>query len=225
MMVPVGRLIVLRNTEKQDLIRAIAFLTWPALTAPVLGPPLGGLITTYASWRWIFFLNIPLGLVGLALALVLIPNARGAATGRFDWRGFVVTGLASFGLMYSLESIARNRIDWRITVPLVAASLVAAVYGIRHARRAAHPLLDLTPFALPTFAITVGGGLLVRAAIAAAPFLLPLMFQLAFGLDPLTSGLAAARRVRRKSRHEARDQPGAADLRLPPHPARQRTAS
>ncbi len=189
MMVPVGRLIVLRNTEKQDLIRAIAFLTWPALTAPVLGPPLGGLITTYASWRWIFFLNIPIGLVGLSLALVLIPNARGASTGRFDWRGFVVTGLASFGLMYSLESIARNRIDWRITVPLVAASLVAAVYGIRHARRVAHPLLDLTPFALPTFAITVGGGLLVRAAIAAAPFLLPLMFQVGFGLDPLTSGL------------------------------------
>ena len=105
---------------------------------------------------------------------MLIPNERGAATGRFDWKGFVVTGLASFGLMYSLESIARNRIDWRITVPLLAASVFAAVYGIRHARRVAHPLLDLTPFALPTFAITVGGGLLVSAAISAAPFLLPL---------------------------------------------------
>jgi MFS family permease len=193
MMVPVGRLIVLRNTEKQDLIRAIAFLTWPALTAPVIGPPLGGFITTYSSWPWIFLLNVPLGIVGLALALILIPNSRGAATGPFDWRGFLVTGFASFGLMYSLESIARNRIDWRITAPLLAASVCAGIYGIRHARRATHPLLDLTPFALPTFAITVRGGLLIRTAISAAPFLLPLMFQLAFGLDPLASDCCCSR--------------------------------
>src|ERR1700733_3099953 len=111
MMVPVGRLIVLRNTEKPDLIRAIAFLTWPALTAPVIGPPLGGLITTYSSWPWIFLLNVPLGIIGLALALILIPNSRVAATGPFDWSGFLITGFASFGLMYSLESIARSRID------------------------------------------------------------------------------------------------------------------
>src|ERR1700676_1399494 len=160
MMVPVGRLIVLRSTEKEHLIRAIAFLTWPALTAPVVGPPLGGLITTYSSWPWIFLLNVPLGIIGLALALNLIPNSRGEA-GSFDCRGFVVTGFASFGLMYSLESIASNRIDWRITGPLLAASIAAGIYGIRHARRAVHPLLDLTPFALPTFAITVRGGLLI----------------------------------------------------------------
>ncbi|HEV7981551.1 MAG TPA: MFS transporter [Xanthobacteraceae bacterium] len=189
MMVPVGRLIVLRNTEKQDLIRAIAFLTWPALTAPVIGPPLGGLITTYSSWPWIFLLNVPLGIIGLALALILIPNSRVAATGPFDWSGFLITGLASFGLMYSLESIARSRIDWRIATLLLAASVGTGFYGIRHARRAAHPLLDLTAFALPTFAITVRGGVLIRTAISAAPFLLPLMFQLAFGLDPLASGL------------------------------------
>ena len=110
MMVPVGRLIVLRNTEKPDLIRAIAFLTWPALTAPVVGPPLGGLITTYSSWPWIFLLNVPLGIIGLALALNLIPNSRGEAAS-FDWRGFLITRFASFGVMYSLESIAHNRVD------------------------------------------------------------------------------------------------------------------
>ncbi len=189
MMVPVGRLIVLRNTEKEHLVRMIAYLTWPALTAPVVGPPLGGLITTYSSWQWIFLLNVPLGLIGLVLALILIPNTRGAGTAAFDWSGFALTGLASFSLMYSLESIGRNRIDWFITGPLLGLSLGAGIYAVRHALRVAHPLLDLSPFRLPSFAITVSGGTLFRAAISAAPFLLPLMFQLAFGLNPLDSGL------------------------------------
>jgi EmrB/QacA subfamily drug resistance transporter len=189
MMVPVGRLIVLRSTEKEHLIRAIAFLTWPALTAPVVGPPLGGLITTYSSWPWIFLLNVPLGAIGLALALILIPNARGEGRARFDWSGFLLTGLASLGLIYSLESISRNTIDWFVTGPLLAASLAAGFQAVRHALRVAHPLLDLSPFRIPSFAITVGGGVLFRAAISAAPFLLPLMFQLAFGLNPFDSGL------------------------------------
>jgi MFS family permease len=188
-MVPVGRLIVLRNTEKQHLVRMIAYLTWPALTAPVVGPPLGGLITTYSAWQWIFLLNVPLGLIGLALALVLIPNTRGEGGGGFDWTGFVLTGLASFSLMYSLESIGRNRIDWFVTVPLLCVSVGAGIYAVRHALRAVHPLLDLSPFRVPSFAVTVSGGVLFRAAISAAPFLLPLMFQLAFGLNPLDSGL------------------------------------
>ena len=189
MMVPVGRLVVLRNSEKQHFVRMIAYLTWPALTAPVVGPPLGGFITTYSSWQWIFLLNVPLGVAGLGLALVLIPNTRGESQEGFDWRGFALTGLASFSLMYSLESIGRNRIDWLVTIPLLGAALGAGIYALRHARRAAHPLLDLTPFRVPSFAITVSGGVLFRAAISAAPFLLPLMFQLAFGLDPLDSGL------------------------------------
>jgi EmrB/QacA subfamily drug resistance transporter len=189
MMVPVGRLIVLRNTEKEHLVRMIAYLTWPALTAPVVGPPLGGLITTYSAWQWIFLLNVPLGLIGLALALMLIPNTRGEGRGSFDWSGFALTGLASFGLMYSLESIGRNRIDWFVTAPLLGVSIGAGAYAIRHALRATHPLLDLSAFRVPSFAVTVAGGTLFRAAISAVPFLLPLMFQLAFGLSPLDSGL------------------------------------
>jgi EmrB/QacA subfamily drug resistance transporter len=188
MMVPVGRLIVLRNTEKEHLIRAIALLTWPALAAPVIGPPLGGLIVTYASWPWIFLLNVPLGLMGLACALSLVPNTRHDRRGPFDWSGFLWTGLASLALMYSLESLARNG-DWRMTGPFLAISAAAGVYAVRHARRSPHPLLDLSSFRVPSFAITVTGGVLFRAAISAAPFLLPLMFQLAFGLDPLSSGL------------------------------------
>jgi EmrB/QacA subfamily drug resistance transporter len=188
MMVPVGRLIVLRTTEKAELLRVIAFLTWPALTAPVIGPPLGGFITTYSSWHWIFLLNVPLGAIGLALALALVPNVRGAARA-FDWRGFLLTGVASFGLMYGLESVGRGRVDWRFTAPLIAVGLAAGIYALRHAHRAPHPLLDLSPFRVPTFAVTVSGSILVRSAISAAPFLLPLMFQLAFGLDPFDSGL------------------------------------
>ena len=189
MMVPVGRLIVLRNTEKQHFVRIIAYLTWPALTAPVVGPPLGGFITTYSSWQWIFLLNVPLGVVGLGLALILIPNTRGEGRAGFDWSGFALTGLASFSLMYGLEAIGRNRIDWFITAPLLCAGLGAGIYAVRHARRAADPLLDLTLFKVPSFAVTVGGGVLFRTAISAVPFLLPLMFQLAFGLSPLDSGL------------------------------------
>src|SRR5262249_27348299 len=154
MMVPVGRLIVLRNTEKEHFVRMIAYLTWPALTAPIVGPPLGGLITTYSAWQWIFLLNVPLGLIGLALALILIPNTRGERKGAFDWSGFALTGLASFSLMYSLESIGRNRIDWLITGPLLGVSVGAGIYAVRHALRVPHPLLDLSPFRVQSFAVT-----------------------------------------------------------------------
>jgi MFS family permease len=167
----------------------IAYLTWPALTAPVVGPPLGGLITTYSSWHWIFLLNVPLGVAGLGLALVLIPNSRGEGRGRFDWSGFALTGLASFSLMYGLEAIGRGRIDWFVAAPLLCVGLGAGAYAVRHALRAVHPLLDLAAFKVPSFAVTVSGGVLFRTAISAVPFLLPLMFQLAFGLSPLDSGL------------------------------------
>jgi EmrB/QacA subfamily drug resistance transporter len=189
MMVPVGRLIVLRNTEKQHFVRMIAYLTWPALAAPVIGPPLGGLITTYTSWPWIFLLNVPLGVAGLALALALIPNSRGERKGGFDWIGFALTGFASFSLMYSLEAIGRTRVDWYITAPLIAAGAASGTIALRHALRAAHPLLDLAAFKVPSFAVTVGGGLMFRLAISAVPFLLPLMFQIGFGLNPLDAGL------------------------------------
>ncbi len=189
MMVPVGRLIVLRNTEKQHFVRMIAYLTWPALAAPVVGPPLGGFITTYSSWPWIFLLNVPLGAAGLALARVLIPNAKGGRSGGFDWTGFALTGVASFSLMYSLEAIGRSTINWLVTAPLIGVGVAASVGSLHHALRAADPLLDLRAFKVPSYAVTVSGGMLFRLAISAVPFLLPLMFQLGFGLSPLDSGL------------------------------------
>jgi EmrB/QacA subfamily drug resistance transporter len=189
MMVPTGRLIVLRNAEKHHLMRAIAYLTWPALSAPILGPPLGGLITSYTSWRWIFFLNIPLGLVAVALALALIPNVRGAGRGPFDWLGFGMTGLAGAGLIYSVESIGRGHMGATVSGLMFTLSLGMGVVSVRHMLRSKHPLIDLHPFQVPTFMIAVRGGILFRAAIAALPFLLPLLFQLVFGLDPFASGL------------------------------------
>jgi len=189
MMVPVGRLIVLRNTEKQHLMAAIAYLTWPALAAPILGPPLGGLITTYASWRWIFLLNVPLGLTGLGLALALIPNVRGEGRGPFDWAGFALTGIAGFGLIYSLETIGRGGASLPLASAALLASLAVAGAAVWHALHTPHPLLDLNPFRVATFRIAVRGGTVFRAAITALPFLLPLMFQVAFGLDPFASGL------------------------------------
>ena len=189
MMVPTGRLIVLRNTEKQHLMRAIAYLTWPALSAPILGPPLGGLITAYASWRWIFLLNVPLGLLATVLALALIPNVRGQGRGPFDWLGFALTGLACAGLIYSLESVGRGHASWVAGSFMLALSLGVGALTVRHMLRTAHPLLDLQPFNVSTFMIAVRGGIAFRAAIAALPFLLPLLFQLVFGLDPFASGL------------------------------------
>jgi EmrB/QacA subfamily drug resistance transporter len=189
LMVPTGRLIVLRNTEKQHLMRAIAYLTWPALSAPILGPPLGGLITSYASWRWIFLLNIPLGLIAMAVALALVPNVRGGGRGPFDWPGFALTGLAGLGLIYSLETVGHGRLSGAASGFMLAASLAIGLLAVRHMLRAAHPLLDLSAFRVPTFMIALRGGIAFRAAIAALPFLLPLLFQLAFGLDPFASGL------------------------------------
>src|ERR1700722_14497154 len=112
MMVPVGRLVVLRTTEKHNLIHSIAYITWPGLVAPILGPPVGGFITTYASWHWIFFLNVPLGIIGITLALFWINNSKVEEQKPFDWAGFVLTGTACTTFMYGLELIGREAPHW-----------------------------------------------------------------------------------------------------------------
>ena len=107
-MVPAGRLVVLRTTAKQDLLRSIAYITWPGLAAPILGPPVGGFITTYASWRWIFFLNVPLGILGVILAVLLILSSGDHQKRPFDWLGFLGSGTACAGLMYGLDLTGRH---------------------------------------------------------------------------------------------------------------------
>ncbi len=188
LMVPVGRLVVLRTTEKKDLVRSIAYITWPGLAAPVIGPPVGGFITTYSSWRWIFYLNVPLGLIGIALALVWIKNAPGHSR-RFDWPGFALAGSACTSIMYSLELLGQQHVRWTAAGSFLGYGVVAGWAGVWHMRRATHPLIHFETLRHRTFAVVIWGGSLFRLAISVSPFLLPLMFQIAFGLSAFQSGL------------------------------------
>lgn len=189
MMVPVGRLVVLRITEKKDLMRSIAYITWPGLMAPVLGPPLGGFITTYSSWRWIFYLNVPLGVAGTVLALLWTDNERENTERRFDWLGFALAGSACIAFMYSLELMGQQTSRWLTVWGLLGYSLLAGALAALHMRRTEHPLIDFACLKRQTFAVSIWGGSLFRVGIMASPFLLPLMFQVAFGLNAFQSGL------------------------------------
>jgi EmrB/QacA subfamily drug resistance transporter len=189
MMVPVGRLAILRSTEKYELIGAIATITWPGLAAPVLGPPLGGFITTYASWHWIFFLNVPLGLIAFVLTLRLMPNEKGGARRSFDGVGFILTGVACFALMYSLDLVSRDGASWPAASLLILGSLAAGGLGVLHARHRKYPLVDLRALSVHSYAVTIWGGSVFRIAIGSIPFLLPLLFQVGFGLSAFASGL------------------------------------
>ncbi|WP_162591136.1 MFS transporter [Variovorax sp. PBL-E5] len=187
LMVPVGRLIVLRSTPKSELVKAIATITWPGLAAPVLGPPLGGWIASTWSWHWIFFLNVPLGACAIFFALRWIDGAPGGRR-PFDWPGFVASGVGLAALMYGLDLMSHSPIDWAMAGALAVIGSCALGYALWHMRRAAHPLVNLSVFGVRTFRTSVAGGSLFRIAIGSAPFLLPLMFQLAFGFSMVASG-------------------------------------
>ena len=191
MMSPVGRLVVLRTSEKKDLLRALSTLVWPALFAPVLGPPLGGLITSMASWRWIFYVNLPVGLVGMALVMAYIPNHKSDERTPFDTVGFLLMAAALGCLTYGLDLIGRRSgSSLAIGAGLILTSLAIGWAAVRHVRRARHPLVSLEALKLRSFFVScVSGGTLSRAAISATPFLLPLMFQVGYGLSPVRSGL------------------------------------
>ena len=189
MMVPVGRLVVLRTTEKANLVGAIALLTWPALAAPVLGPPLGGLLTTYASWRWVFLINVPFGVAAIIFARLMMPNLRTADRRPFDLAGFLLSGAALAAFMEGLELLAQPNTPWSYGVACGMAGLALGGGALRHAQRAAHPMLNLTALRVQTFAATIAGGTIFRVTIGSAPFLLPLLFQVGFGLDAFHAGL------------------------------------
>ncbi len=189
MMVPVGRLVLLKTVPRSELVRAMSYVSLPAMLGPVTGPPLGGFIATYGSWRWIFFINIPIGVIGLVLVNLFIEDFRETGTRPFDIRGFVLTGIGLASLAFGFETIGRGAVPATLTVGLLAAGMLLMTLYVRHANQAEFPVIDLTLMKIPTYAAATIGGFLFRMGMGALPFLLPLMLQIGFGLSAVKSGL------------------------------------
>ena len=189
MMTPVARLVLVRSTPRHELVSAMAWLTIPALIGPISGPPLGGFLTTYLSWHWIFWINVPIGIIGIVLVTKFLPADTGRNERPIDVWGLILSGLTFSGIMFGISVISLPAIP---TIAGYAAIVVGAIAGIlylRHARRTPYPILDPSMFKLPLFRNAIIGGSLFRVGIGAFPFLMPLMLQLTFGLTPFESGL------------------------------------
>jgi EmrB/QacA subfamily drug resistance transporter len=189
MMVPVGRLILLKTVPKAELVRAMSYVSVPALIGPIMGPPLGGFIVTYASWRWIFFINIPIGLLGVALVNLFIDNLRETTVRPFDLPGFGLTAIGLASLAFGFETVGRGELPMPAVLGLLGLGAFCMVLYWRHAQRVDHPIIDLALLRIPTYAMTTAGAFLFRMGMGALPFLMPLMLQVGFGLDALSSGM------------------------------------
>ncbi len=188
MMVPVGRLVILRSVPKSELISSLAWLTIPALLGPVIGPPLGGFITTYFNWRWIFYVNVPIGALGLFLTWNFITNVMEAHTPPLDKLGFALSGIGLSAFVFGLAILGENTGSLTAGLALTAAGLAICALYVWHARRTENPVIDLRLLRIPTFRASVIGASFFRIGVGAVPFLLPLMLQLSFGLSPFRSG-------------------------------------
>ena len=189
MMVPVGRLIILREVPKSQLVDALAWLTIPALIGPVVGPPIGGFITTYFDWRWIFWMNVPIGLLGLVVASRFLQEMPPEPVQRLDARGFLFSALGLSSLVFGFTIIGRDFLPLYGQVLLIGLGAVCLALYVRHAATAKNPIIDLKLLRIPTFRAGVEGGSFYRIGVGAIPFLMPLMFQLGFGLTAFQSGL------------------------------------
>lgn len=189
LMVPVARLILFRNVPKEQMVSAMAWFLVPALIGPVLGPPLGGAVVSYLSWRWIFYINIPIGLVGIALALRYIKNEDEPIRARFDWLGLVTSGVSLACLMFGLEMVSRGVTSPYATLSLIGVGLVGGGIYLLHAKGHPAPILDIRLMRVQTFRLSVIAGSLTRITGGALPFLLPMMMQLGFGMSAAQSGL------------------------------------
>jgi len=188
LMVPVGRLVILRTVSKAELVNAMTWVLVPGLIGPVIGPPLGGFIVTYFSWPWIFYINVPLGIVGLALAMRFVPDLREASSSRFDFTGLLLTGTALSCLIFGSQFVSHGGASPAVTLALFAVGIVAGTLYFFYALRVPEPMLDLSLMRIPTFRLAVVGGSLWRIAGGSLPFLMPLMMQLGFGKSAAASG-------------------------------------
>lgn len=189
MMTPVGRLVLVRSTPKNDLVAAMSWLSVPALIGPVVGPPVGGFITTYFSWHWIFLINIPIGIIGIYLAGRVLPPMPGNVAERIDFKGFLLSAIAASGLVFGLSVVSLPALPPVVGIVVLLTGLASFYLYLRHARRTAKPILDPRLFSNPVFRSAILGGSLFRLGVGAIPFLLPLLLQIGFGLSPFHSGL------------------------------------
>jgi len=189
MMTPVGRLVLLRTTPRHHLVRAMSVLTMPALLGPVIGPPIGGLIITYGSWRWIFFLNLPIAALGVVLVWKFIADVREESVGPLDWKGFVLTGLGMGGVVWGFDNMGRGPLPpIAIAAMMAAGAALMSLYAWR-ARQVANPILDLKLLGIQTFRAGTIGGAFMRMGMGATPFMMAMLLQVAFGLTALQAGL------------------------------------
>jgi len=189
MMVPVGRIILLRTVPKAELVDALAWLTIPALIGPLVGPPVGGFITDTFGWRWVFWMNLPFGILAFVLATVLMPDIHVDKVPKLDTAGFLLSGLGLSSFIFGLTVMGRDLLPgWTPTLLVIFGAVLVGLY-IRHARRTEHPILDLSLLRIETFRAGVVGGSLFRVGVGAVPFLLPLMFQIAYGMSAFQSGM------------------------------------
>ncbi len=189
MMVPVSRLILLRSIPKSDLVRAMMWFTMPALVGPIMGPPVGGFFTTYLSWHWVFWINVPLGLIGVGLVNWLVPPLPPEARRAFDSLGFGLCAIALIGLLAGFETAGRGLVAGWVSLALGLVGVTASLLYARHAWGHAAPLVNIRLFRVQTFRVSVLGGFCFRMGIGSTPFLLPLLFQETFGMSALMSGV------------------------------------
>lgn len=188
MMTPVARLIILRSVEKSQLIRAMSFMAIPGLAGPLFGPPLGGLIVTVATWHWIFLVNIPIGLLGIVMVTKFIPDIKVDKTARFDFPGMLLIGLGLGGLAFGFSLMRNASVPLSIDLTLALVGAILMTLYIWRSRRIDNPVLDLGLLRLRSVEVGIFAGFLFRVSLGAIPFLLPLLFQLGFGMTPLQSG-------------------------------------
>ncbi len=189
MIIPVGRLVVLNSVDKSDYIRAMVIVSLFPTAGIMLGPPVGGFISTYVSWRWIFLINLPVGALGIVMVWRYIENYRALERRHLDWTGFVLTGITLSALLYGFEGIGRSGADTHLMAALLGGGLIAGFFAIRHARKSPNSLLDLSLLQIETLRKNATGGSLFRVSAGAVPFLMPLLFQIPFGKSAFDSGL------------------------------------
>lgn len=188
MMTPLARLVLLRATPKHDLVNAMSWLVVPALMGPMMGPPIGGFLTTYFSWHWIFLINIPIGFIGIVLSSIYLPSVRQKVKHPLDLKGFILTGTGFAGVLFGISVVSLPALPPIVGVITFVVGLIALGLYLRHMKSTEHPVLDLSLFQNDVFRASITGGALLRIGVGSTPFVLPLMLQLGFGKSSFETG-------------------------------------